>query len=129
MSAEHQDTLAFDCELEQAPAQVWRALTEPALLAQWLMANDFAPEPGHQFTFHEPDAEPIVCTVLEVEEPRLLRLRWREAEQLDSVVTFTLSPARGGGTRLRLVHSGLPVRLRQAMPALASACSYFRCAA
>lgn len=127
MSAQDEDTLAFDCELEQPPAQVWRALTEPALLAQWLMDGDFKPEPGHAFTFEENGAEPIACTVLEVEERRLLRLRWRE-DQLESVVTFTLTPAIGGGTRLRLEHSGLSGRLLEAMPTLCMARSY-RCAA
>ena len=33
------------------PEKVWRALTQPALIAQWLMQNDFKPEVGHRFTF------------------------------------------------------------------------------
>jgi uncharacterized protein YndB with AHSA1/START domain len=119
-----EQTLSFECELAEPPAQVWRALTEPALLAQWLLPNDFAPEEGHTFTFQA--EEPIECEVLEVDRERSLRMRWRERD-LDSVVTFTLTPAVGGGTNLRLEHGGVE-RLRGALTFLASAQSY-RCAA
>jgi uncharacterized protein YndB with AHSA1/START domain len=112
-----EQTLSFECELDEPPSQVWRALTEPELLAQWLLPNDFAPEPGHTFTFQA--EEPIECEVLAIERERSLRMRWRE-RQLDSVVTFTLTPAVGGGTHLRLDHGGVE-RLRGAMPALARA--------
>ena len=61
-----EDTLSFECDLDEPPARVWRALTEPALLAAWLMDNDFAPEAGHEFTFREDRAE-IACKVLEIE--------------------------------------------------------------
>jgi uncharacterized protein YndB with AHSA1/START domain len=37
--------------LAHPPARVWRALTDPDLLARWLMPNDFRPEVGHTFTF------------------------------------------------------------------------------
>ncbi|MEQ4718480.1 SRPBCC domain-containing protein [Nonomuraea sp. B19D2] len=30
---------------------MWRALTEPELVARWLMPNDFKPQVGHRFTF------------------------------------------------------------------------------
>ncbi len=36
--------------------QVWRALTDPDLLARWLMPNDFKPVVGHLFTFR---TEPV----------------------------------------------------------------------
>jgi uncharacterized protein YndB with AHSA1/START domain len=87
------------------PERVWRALTEPAELAAWLMPCDFAPRVGHRFTF---DARPglgvIEGEVLEVEPPRLLRCRWSGVFG-ETVVTFTLTPDNGG-TRLRVTHSG-----------------------
>ena len=141
MKDELEGQLAFECQLEEPPARVWRALTEPALLTAWLMPNDFEPVVGHEFQFRESErAAPIDCTVLELDAERRLRLRWRESDAvppLDSEVTFTLEPAVGGGTHLRLVHSGLPTRLRAALPALATASTYagayelpfFRCAA
>ncbi len=39
---------------------VWRALTEPAALATWLMTNDFQAKVGHRFTFRtDPALAPL----------------------------------------------------------------------
>jgi uncharacterized protein YndB with AHSA1/START domain len=93
---------------------VWRALTQPELLAAWMMPNDIKAEPGTRFAFAGPDA-PIECEVLEAEPGRLLRYSWRERPgakdmealpAFDSVVTFTLAGTLTGGTHLRIVHDG-----------------------
>jgi len=111
--------LSFECELAEPPEKVWRALTEPELLAAWMMPNDMKAEAGSRFAFAGPDA-PIECEVLEAEPGKLLRYSWRErpvakdADQLpapdshafDSVVTFTLAGTASGGTHLRIVHDG-----------------------
>jgi uncharacterized protein YndB with AHSA1/START domain len=90
------------------PARLWRALTEDALIAQWLMANDFAPTAGHKFQFRSqpmPQWNGIIdCQVLIVEPLRQLSYTW-SALGLDSVVVFTLTPAPAG-TLLRMEHSG-----------------------
>ena len=118
-----QDTLAFECDLPDAPEKVWRALTVPELLAAWMMPNDIKPETGSRFAFAGPDA-PIECEVLDAEPGRLLRYSWRErsdngdANGLDSIVTFTLARTVSGGTHLRIVHDGFA---RTAMPAVAMA--------
>jgi len=104
--------LSFECELPDPPEKVWRALTEPELLAAWLMPNDIRPEAGRRFAFAGPDV-PIECQVLEAEPGKLLRYSWRErsrAEAADrlpvfeSVVTFRLECTASGGTRLTIVH-------------------------
>jgi uncharacterized protein YndB with AHSA1/START domain len=95
------------------PEKVWRALTTPHLIAEWLMANDFAAEQGRRFTFR---ATPVPgwsgitnCEVLTVEEPRLLAYRWGDGTESESglrtVVTWSLMP-EGAGTRVRMEHSG-----------------------
>ncbi len=85
------------------PPAVWRALTEPALLARWLMENDIRPEVGHRFTFRAPPVAGwdgvVHCEVLEVDAPRRLRYTWRGGAddiqgygtRIDTVVTWTLT--------------------------------------
>lgn len=102
-------SISLQVDLPHPPAKVWRALTESALLARWLMANDLRPVVGHSFTFK---AEPtpwwdgmVYCEVLEVDPLKRLRYSWRGGS-LDTVVTWTLMPTPSGGTRLALEQSG-----------------------
>lgn len=37
---ESPDSLVFECDLEEPPEKVWRALTEPQLLDEWLTTGD-----------------------------------------------------------------------------------------
>ncbi|UCI05532.1 SRPBCC family protein [Mesorhizobium sp. B1-1-8] len=120
--------LSFECELPDPPEKVWRALTEPELLAAWLMPNDIRPEIGSRFAFAGPDA-PIECRVLDAEPGKLLRYSWRQQADrddkqglpaFDSVVTFTLAAAVSGGTHLRIVHGGF-VAAAQPLVAVAGA--------
>lgn len=100
--------------LPHSPAKAWRALTEPALIATWLMENDFEPVVGHRYTMRGTPAPAVgfsglvASEVLEIDPGRLLRISWRDANagnDLDSTVTWTLVP-EGTGTRLFLVHEG-----------------------
>jgi uncharacterized protein YndB with AHSA1/START domain len=94
------------------PERVWRALTDPAELAAWLMPNDFTPQEGARFRLDaRPDhLEPFDCEVLEVDPPRRLRARWFVRGQ-PTLVTFELR-ADDGGTVLRVEHEGLPTAER-----------------
>jgi uncharacterized protein YndB with AHSA1/START domain len=106
-------SISLEYDLPYPPAKVWRALTEPELVAAWLMDNDLRPVVGHSFTFR---AEPqpwwdgiVNCEVLEMEQHKRLRYSWRSgpaSSPLDTVVTWTLTPTPSGGTRLGLEHSG-----------------------
>lgn len=100
---------------------LWKALTNSALIARWLMPpSGFEPVVGTRFTFQtKPAGEwdgTIRCEVLEVVENERICFSWaggHEANEgygskLDTLVTFTLSEAENG-TRLRLVHSGFVV--------------------
>ena len=111
-------SIVVELELRHPPGKVWRALTEPDLIAAWLMPNDFRLQIGHRFTMRTrpaPGFDGVVhCEVLAVETSRPLSYSWRggsKARQgygafLDTVVTWTLSPGARGGTRLRLDHDG-----------------------
>jgi uncharacterized protein YndB with AHSA1/START domain len=100
--------ISIEREYPHSPDQVWRVLTEPELLARWLMNNDFKPVVGHTFTFRsdpQPGWDGITnCEVIEVEHARRLRYTW-VGGPLNTEVAFTLSPTTAG-TRLRLEHSG-----------------------
>ncbi|MDQ4489117.1 SRPBCC domain-containing protein [Sinomonas sp. ASV486] len=100
--------------LAEPPAAVWRALTTPELLAEWLMPNDFAPVVGHRFHFSTEPIPPtrfsgvIACEVLELREPELLVISWAddsEENDMATTVTFRLE-AHDGGTRLTVVQAG-----------------------
>jgi uncharacterized protein YndB with AHSA1/START domain len=101
-------TLVVERDLAHPPAKVWRALTQSALLADWLMSNDFAPSVGHKFNFRStpmPQWNGVIdCEVLAIEPEKLVSYSW-SALGLDTVVTFTLAPS-AAGTHLRMEQSG-----------------------
>lgn len=116
---EQVETISFDFDLPHAPEKVWRALTTPALLAEWLLpVFDFQLEPGADFTFRTqpyPGWDGVVnCRFVEIEPNRKLVYTWAANEmELDTVVTFTLSPT-ASGTSLSLEQSGFKPSQKQA---------------
>jgi uncharacterized protein YndB with AHSA1/START domain len=103
------ESLSFEFDLPHAPQKVWRALTDPALLAEWLLpVFDLKLEPGASFTYKTqpyPGWDGVVnCRLLEIEEPRRISYTWG-VPFLETVVTFTLTPT-ASGTLLSLVQSG-----------------------
>jgi uncharacterized protein YndB with AHSA1/START domain len=116
-AASQTDAITFEFDLAHPPAKVWRALTEPALVTDWLLPLVAgAVEPGAAFTFQtqpQPGWDGIVnCRVLEIERHRKLAYTWVVGDFLDTVVTFTLEPT-ASGTRLSLVQSGFRADQKQ----------------
>ena len=99
-------------DLPHPPEMVWDALTDPVMLGEWLMPNDFRPEVGYRFTFRTnpaPGFDGVVhCEVRALEPPWRLSFTW-VAGKVDTLVTFTLAPT-GTGTRLDLLHEGFALR-------------------
>ena len=93
------------------PEKLWRALTTPHLIAEWLMANDFLPVTGHCFQLRG-DWGHADCKVLAMEANKSLSYSW-DAMGLESIVTFTLSPS-GAGTRLKVEQAGFKPGMAQA---------------
>lgn len=93
----------------QPPEEVWRALTDSALIAEWLMPNDFVAKVGHRFTMHtqpRPGFDGVVhAEVRELDPPRRMRWGWKGGP-LDTEVVFQLEALDAGGTRLTLRHIG-----------------------
>ena len=106
--------IVVERDMAHPPEKIWRALTQSALIAEWLMRNDFQPVVGHKFNFR---AQPVMgwngvtdCEVLELVPHRRLVYSWNASGEqaaggLKTVVTWTLTPL-GGGTRVRMEQTG-----------------------
>ncbi|HUT48407.1 MAG TPA: SRPBCC domain-containing protein [Alphaproteobacteria bacterium] len=106
--------MSLDIRLERRIAhpidKVWRVLVSPDRMADWLMANDFAPHVGHRFRL---TGEPMPgwrgwadCEVLELDPPtRMVWAWWANDETHETRVTFELT-REAAATRLVLIHRG-----------------------
>jgi uncharacterized protein YndB with AHSA1/START domain len=109
-------SVVVEREIPHPSEKIWRALTHPHLIEDWLMKNDFAPVVGHRFNFRrnpQPDLNIVIdCRVLVVEPNKTLSYTWA-AYGLESVVTWTLTPTKTG-THLRMEQSGFRPDQQQA---------------
>jgi uncharacterized protein YndB with AHSA1/START domain len=96
-------SVIIERDFPHPPEKIWRALTQPHLIQEWLMKNDFAPVVGHRFDFRA-DWGAVDCQVLEVEPHKTLSYAWA-AMGLESVVTWTLTKS-ATGTHLRMEQAG-----------------------
>ncbi len=104
-------SVVVEREIPHPPERIWRALTQPHLIAEWLMKNDFRPVVGHRFELRA-DWGAVDCQVVTVEPNKTLSYTWA-AYGLDSVVTWTLTPS-STGTHLRMEQSGFRPDQQQA---------------
>jgi uncharacterized protein YndB with AHSA1/START domain len=104
-------SVVVEREMPFPPAKIWRALTEPHLIQEWLMQTDFKPILGHDFTFRG-DWGSVDCRVRAVEPNKTLSYTWN-AMGLESVVLWTLTPTPTG-THLRMEQSGFRADQQQA---------------
>jgi uncharacterized protein YndB with AHSA1/START domain len=111
------ETLVFEVDLPHSPQKVWRALTDPALLSEWLLpVVGLGLEPGTAFKFEtqpQPGWDGVVsCRILEVETQKRLVYAWVVGD-IDTVVTFRLAPT-ASGTHLSIAQSGFRPDQKQA---------------
>jgi len=111
-------SVVVEREIPHLPEKIWRALTQPHLIAEWLMKNDFMPVVGHRFNLRGDWGGVLDCEVLAVEPHTTLSYTWNFAHDdpafdLSSVVTFTLTPT-GTGTLLRMEQIGFRPDQKQA---------------
>ncbi|MEI9429824.1 SRPBCC family protein [Mesorhizobium sp. Cs1299R1N3] len=117
-SAQETRTVVVEREISHPPEKLWRALTQPHLIEEWLMKNDFNPVVGHRFNISADWGGVLDCEVLAVEPHKTLSYTWNLAHQdpafdLRSVVTFTLTPTPTG-THLRMEQAGFRPDQRRA---------------
>jgi uncharacterized protein YndB with AHSA1/START domain len=107
-------SVVVERDMAHPPEKIWRALTQSALIEEWLMKNDFEPVVGHKLNFR---ARPVMgwngvadCEVLEVVPHERLVYSWNASGEqardgLKTIVTWTLTP-HAGGTHVRMEQSG-----------------------
>lgn len=112
------ETISFELDLKHPPEKVWRALTEPSLLEKWLLpAIHFKLDSGAAFQF-KTQAFPgwdgtVNCRIIDVQPHTKLSYAWVVGDmELDTVVTFTLTPTETG-TRLLMEQSGFKPAQKQ----------------
>ena len=105
-------SVVVERDMPHPPEKIWRALTQPHLIEEWLMKNDFKPAVGHRFSLRttpQPGWNGIIdCEVLVVEPNKTLSYTWNSGEAdlaIKSVVTLSLT-SKGAGTLLRMEQTG-----------------------
>lgn len=111
-------SVVVEREISHPPEKLWRALTQPHLIEEWLMKNDFSPVVGHRFHLTGEWGGVLDCEILAIEPHRTLSYSWDfkhedAAFDLRSVVTFTLTPT-STGTHLRMEQAGFRPDQKQA---------------
>ena len=104
-------SVVIERDIPFPPEKIWRALTQPHLIEEWLMKNDFSPVVDHRFSLRA-DWGAVNCQVLAIEPNKTLSYTWA-AYGLESVVTWTLIPT-STGTHLRMEQSGFRLDQQQA---------------
>ena len=103
MTAAETRSVVVERELPYPPEKIWRALTQPHLLQEWLMNNDFTPVVGERFNLTA-NWGSVDCRVLAIEQNQSLSYSW-DTKDLASIVTWTLT-ATPTGTHLRMEQTG-----------------------
>jgi uncharacterized protein YndB with AHSA1/START domain len=112
-------TVVVEREFAHPPEKLWRAFTQPHLIEEWLMKNDFSPVVGHRFKLRGEWGGVLDCEVLVIEPNKILSYTWDFAHNdaafnLKSIVTFTLTRTTAG-THVRMEQSGFQPTQKQAL--------------
>ena len=111
-------SVVVEREIPYPPEKIWRALTQPHLIEEWLMKNDFKPVVGHRFNLRGDWGGVLDCEVLAVEPNRTLSYTWNFAHD-DAAYNLQErgdlhAHADRTGTHLRMEQSGFRPDQKQA---------------
>lgn len=107
------DRIEHELHIEAPPEVVFAYFTEPARHVEWMgQAANLDPRPGGVYEMTVNDNATVLGEYVSLEPPHLIEFTWgfvgNDAVPPGSAnVRVTLTDA-DGGTRLRLVHTGLP---------------------
>lgn len=108
------ETITASIRIDASARRVWQALTEPALVAEWLGCLGFRPEIGTTF-YMQPNPERRArgdvegathCELLELEAPVRVRFSWFMPGTPKTMVTITVSDVAASSVDVALTHSG-----------------------
>ena len=110
-------TLEVDMDLDASPEEVWKALTEAERLKAWFpFQADVSPGVGGKIHMSWDGAWESDLEIRVWEPDKHLRTGWPWTSEdglagieNEVLVDYFIEARSGGGTRLRLVHSGFPV--------------------
>ena len=111
-------TQVYELYIRATPEQVWDAITNPETIAKYFHGAQIDPGPlevGASRRSWSPDRSRLWGdnTILECDPPRRFVHTWRSlyddelAAEDESRVTWEIEPARGGTSKLTLIHDRL----------------------
>ena len=110
MTAPETRSVVIERDLPFPQDRVWKAISDPDLMAEWLMSTNFQPKVGENFCFTAAWGD-VECRVIDIEPMVRLSYTWN-AYELRSEVTWTLSPT-ATGTHLKMEQSGFLMNQKQ----------------
>ena len=97
----------FERHYPRPPEKVWRALTDPERLADWMGASYVEPHVGGRYETMLDGIKPMRGKVLVWDPPTTLELHWSNGHAPDSTVRYELA-AEADGTRVVFTHRHMP---------------------
>ena len=98
--------LKYERRYDRSAETVWKALTEPARLADWMGAARVEPYVGGRYELFIDSAQPMRGRVVTWRPPEVLEFSWHGMGAPDSLVRCELVPD-GTGTRLIFMHRAI----------------------
>jgi uncharacterized protein YndB with AHSA1/START domain len=103
------EAVRLEVTIDAAPDDAFRALTDPTVLNQWIGENaavDLRVGGDYDYGWRSEDGMRLGPIQLQkLEQGREVTHSWNHGEAVDTVVSWTIE-GQGGGTTLKLTHSG-----------------------
>jgi uncharacterized protein YndB with AHSA1/START domain len=98
-------TVEFSLVVPASPEQVWKALTDPSSISQWLADAEFDAQPGGQVHLVWDDESEMHGTVIVANAHSHLSYSWIEPDGT-SELSFRIRDVDGETSQLDLIHRG-----------------------
>ena len=101
--------IVIEIETAATPATAWAAVTDPDRIVDWFTDASPLGEVGSAYRLDFGDGSVVegVVTALEPGHRFAYSWAWADAEpRQETLVTWSVEPLPGGGTRITLVHDG-----------------------